>query len=326
MLKGEDFAVLAREFSADPGSAASGGDLGFAGRGVWDQAFEDALFALKEGELSQPVKTQFGWHLIRLDAVQAPEIPSLEEMRPQLVREVKEQQVEPRFVDARKQMETLAYESGDLQQVAEEMGLQVQQTPAFGREGGEGLAANRQVLQAAFSEEVLNEGANSSLIELDPETVVVLRVKEHLQPRQQPLAELGDSLRRQLREQRAAEAAQKLGAELVKVLRAGGELPMAQEWKQVEAATRSQEEVDPQVLQAVFRLPRSVDGQPVYGSVQLRNGAFLLLRLDGVSENADALGAEELASFRRFLSSRSGQEDFKAFQRQLAVDAEVKYY
>ncbi len=150
--QGEDFAALAQEASEDPGSASQGGDLGFAGPGVYDEAFEDALYALEKGQVSEPVRSEFGWHLIKLLDVRAPEVPTFESLRPELERELKSQRVEQRFVELTKQLEDSAFEAADLAQPAQELGLQVQTTPAFGREGGEGIASNRQVIQAAFSE------------------------------------------------------------------------------------------------------------------------------------------------------------------------------
>lgn len=329
--KGEDFAALAKEFSQDPGSAGNGGDLGFAGKGVYDKAFEDALFSLQKGQVSAPVKSEFGWHLIRLDDVQAAEVPSLDSLRPQLVRELKAQQVEQRFVEASKQLEDAAFEAADLAQPAQELGLEVKQAAPFGREGGEGIAANRQVVQAAFSPEVLTEGANSSALELDPDTVVVLRVKEHRKSEQQPLEQLADKLGERIRSERAAAAAQTRGEALLAELRAG-KTPVVQAesgeaWQVSEAATRSQEGVDPQVLQALFRLPRpQAADKPSFAGLSLANGDYLVLRLNGVSAAEAELSAEELAMYRRFLASRSGQQDFLAFQRQLQTEAKIERF
>ncbi|THG84551.1 peptidylprolyl isomerase [Pseudomonas sp. A-1] len=329
--KGEDFAALAKEFSQDPGSAGNGGDLGFAGKGVYDKAFEDALFSLQKGQVSVPVKSEFGWHLIRLDDVQAAEVPSLDSLRPQLVRELKAQQVEQRFVEVSKQLEDAAFEAADLAQPAQELGLEVKQAAPFGREGGEGIAANRQVVQAAFSPEVLTEGANSSALELDPDTVVVLRVKEHRKSEQQPLEQLADKLGERIRSERAAAAAQTRGEALLAELRAG-KTPVVQAesgeaWQVSEAATRSQEGVDPQVLQALFRLPRpQAADKPSFAGLSLANGDYLVLRLNGVSAAEAELSAEELAMYRRFLASRSGQQDFLAFQRQLQTEAKIERF
>lgn len=331
LAQGEEFAALAREFSQDPGSAANGGDLGFAGKGVYDQAFEDALFALKAGEVSVPVKSDFGWHLIRLDEVQAAEVPSLDSLRPQLERELKTQQVEQRFVEASKELEDAAFEAADLAQPAQELGLEVRQAAPFGREGGEGIAANRQVVQAAFSPEVLTEGANSSVLELDPDTVVVLRVKEHRKPEQQPLAQLATQLRERIRNEQAGAAAKARGEALLAELHAG-KTPVIQAesgeaWQVTEAATRSQENVDPQVLQALFRMPRpEAADKPSFAGLSLANGDYLVLRLNGVSAVEAELSTEELAMYRRFLASRSGQQDFLAFQRQLQSEAKVERF
>ncbi|MCY1392997.1 Peptidyl-prolyl cis-trans isomerase D [compost metagenome] len=331
LAKGEDFAKLAKEVSNDTGSAANGGELGYAGRGVYDPAFEDALFKLKKDEVSEPVRTAYGWHLIKLLGVQAPEVPSFESLKPKLEQEVKSQLVEQRFVDATKQLESAAYEAADLTQPAQDMGLKVQTSVPFGREGGDGVAANRQVVQAAFSLEVLDEGANSGAIELDPNTVLVLRVKEHRKPAQQSLEEVSASIRQRLQHEHAAAEAKSRGEALLADLRSGktpvGQAAEGQTWKVVEAASRSQEGVDPQLLQQVFRMSRpSAADKPVFSGVGMGNGDYVLVRLNGVSEPDDALSDEDKAMYRRFLASRRGQEDFSAFRRQIEGQAKVEKY
>ncbi|WP_281687299.1 SurA N-terminal domain-containing protein [Pseudomonas citronellolis] len=332
LAKGEDFAKLAKEESNDVGSANNGGDLGYAGRGVYDPAFEDALYGLKtKGDVSEPVRTQYGWHLIKLLGVQAPEVPSFASLKPKLEQDLKSQLVEQRFVDATKQLESSAYEASDLAQPAQELGLKVETSKPFGREGGEGVAANRQVVQAAFSTEVLEDGANSGAIELDPETVVVLRVKEHHKPQQQTLEEVTASIREVLQRQHAADAAKAQGEALLAGLR-DGKTPLAQAqngqtWKVVEAASRGQDGVDPQLLQEVFRMARPAKAeQPTFAGVTLGNGDYVLIRLNGVSEPSATLSDQEKAMYRQFLASRSGQEDFAAFRRQLSDKAEVEKY
>ena len=322
---GEDFAALAKEFSQDPGSASEGGDLGFAGRDVYDPAFEEALYALQEGQVSAPVQTEFGWHLIKLLGVQSPEIPSFDSMKPELVRELKAQQVEQRFVEASKQLEDSAFEASDLAQPAQELGLTVQTTPAFPREGGEGIAANRQVIQAAFSDEVLVDGANSSVIELDPNTTVVVRVKQHLEAKALELDQVRDAIVQQLQRSKAAEKARSEGEELLTKLRDGQ--VVERQWQVVEAATRNQEGVQPAVLQAVFRMPKpAAKDQPSYSGMSLANGDFVLLRLNGVNEPEQALSDAERDNYRRFLASRAGQQDFAAYRQKLQEQAEIERY
>jgi peptidyl-prolyl cis-trans isomerase D len=330
IAKGEDFAALAKELSQDPGSASNGGDLGFAGEGVYDPAFEQALYALDKDQVSAPVRTQFGYHLIKLLGVEAPEVPSFASLKDKLTRELKTQQVEQRFVEVTKQLEDSAFESSDLVQPAQELGLKVQTAAPFGREGGEGITANRAVIQAAFSEEVLEEGSNSNALELDPETVVVLRVKEHRKPAQLPLETVADSIRAHLVKEKATEELKAKADTLVKGLRDGSIDANAgfegQQWAAHEAVTRGQEGIDPASLKALFRMgkPQAKD-KPVYGSVVLADGSLVVLQLKGVNEGAAATD-DEKKQYRGYLASRAGREDFAAYRKQLEADADITRY
>lgn len=326
LAKGESFEALAKEFSQDPGSAANGGDLGYAGQGVYDPAFEKALYALSKDQVSAPVRTDFGFHLIKLLGVEAPQVPSFASLKDKLTKELKTQQVEQRFVDATKQLEDSAFEASDLAQPAADLKLTVHTSAPFGREGGEGIAANRAVLTAAFSPEVLDEGANSTGIELDPETVVVLRAKEHRKPEQLPLESVAASIRVQLTKEHASAAAKTKAEELIASLRDGKTPLDSLSWKATHAATRAQEGVDPTVLQALFRMPKpAAKDKPAFSSVTLTDGSLVIVRLNGVDEAA-APSEEEKAQYRRFLASRVGQQDFAAYRKQLESQADIKRY
>ena len=331
LSKGEDFAKLAAEFSQDPGSAKKGGDLGFAGQGVYDPDFEKALYALKQGEVSAPVRTPYGWHLIKLLGVEAPQVPTFASLKEKLTHDLKTAQVEQRYVEASKQLEDSAFEASDLAQPAQDLGLKVQTSQPFGREGAEsGITANRAVIQAAFSQEVLDEGANSAAIELDPETTVVVRVKEHRKPEQLPLEAVAAPIRAELARQHAAQTTKEKGEALIAGLR-DGKVALAasqdgQAWKVSEAVTRSQDGIEPAVLQALFRMPKpEAAGKPQYGNVTLPDGSFVVLRLNGVNEGV-APTDDEKASYRRFLASRAGQQDFAAYRKWLEEKAEVTRY
>lgn len=330
LAKGESFEALAKEYSQDPGSANNGGDLGYAGPGVYDPAFEKALYALNKDQVSEPVRTDFGLHLIKLLGVEAPEVPTFASLKDKLTRELKTQQVEQRFVEATKQLEDASFEASDLAQPAQDLKLTVHTSAPFGREGGEGIAANRAVVTAAFSPEVLDEGANSAAIELDPETVVVLRAKEHRKPEQLPLESVATAIRVQLTKEHASAAAKTRADELIASLREGKtalDKPVdGQSWKVTEAATRSQEGIEPAVLQALFRMPKPESkDKPTFTSVTLPDGSLMIVRLNGVNEAA-APTDEEKAEYRRYLASRSGQQDFAAYRKQLESEADIKRY
>lgn len=326
---GEEFAAVAKEVSDDIGSAEQGGDLGFAAQGVYDPAFEDALYALENGQISAPVRTDYGWHVIKLLGVQAADVPSFASLKDKLSQDLKSQQVEQRFVEAVRELESAAYESADLQQPASELGLEIKVSEPFGREGLDGLFANRQVLQAAFSTEVLEEGANSTAIELDPETTVVLRVKEHKRPEQIAFAEVSTQIREQLLVKRAIEQAQSQGQALLSSLQEDKtSTAQAQQdaWQVVEAATRDQESVDPEVLQALFKMPKPEANAAEFAGLNLSNGDYVIIRLTGVNAAADSLTASELKQYREILASRAGQVDFSAFIQQLELDAKIQRF
>ncbi|CAH0310775.1 Peptidyl-prolyl cis-trans isomerase D [Pseudomonas koreensis] len=330
LAKVEKFEALAKEFSQDPGSANNGGDLGYAGPGVYDPAFEKALYSLSKDQVSEPIRTDFGYHLIKLLGVEAPEVPTLASLKDKLTRELKAAQVEQRFVEATKQLEDSAFEASDLAQPAADLKLTVHTSKPFGREGGEGVAANRAVVTAAFSPEVIDEGANSTAIELDPETVIVLRSKEHLKPAQLPLESVSAAIRTQLTKEHASAEAKTRAEKLIADLR-DGKAPLdkaidGQNWKITEAATRGQEGVDPAVLQALFRMPKpAAKDKPTFSSVTLPDGSLMVVRLNGVNEAA-APTDEEKAQYRRFLASREGQQDFAAYRKQLEAEAEIERF
>ncbi|MBV4545192.1 SurA N-terminal domain-containing protein [Pseudomonas triticicola] len=330
LAKGEKFEALAKEFSQDPGSANNGGDLGYAGPGVYDPAFEKALYSLSKDQVSEPIRTDFGYHLIKLLGVEAPEVPTLASLKDKLTRELKAAQVEQRFVEATKQLEDSAFEASDLAQPAADLKLTVHTSKPFGREGGEGVAANRAVVTAAFSPEVIDEGANSTAIELDPETVIVLRAKEHLKPAQLPMESVSAAIRTQLTKEHASAEAKTRAEKLIADLR-DGKAPLdkaidGQNWKITEAATRGQEGVDPAVLQALFRMPKpAAKDKPTFSSVTLPDGSLMVVRLNGVNEAA-APTDEEKAQYRRFLASREGQQDFAAYRKQLEAEAEIERF
>ena len=330
LAKGESFEALAKEYSQDPGSANNGGDLGFAGPGVYDPDFETALYALNKDQVSAPVRSTFGWHLIKLLGVEAPQVPTFASLKDKLTKELKTQQVEQRFVEATKQLEDAAFEASDLAQPASDLKLTVHTSAPFGRDGGEGVAANRAVVTAAFSPEVLDEGANSTAIELDPETIIVLRAKEHLKPSQLPLESVNAAIRTQMAKERASAAAKAHADELIASLRDGktalNQPVDGQAWKVTEAATRGQEAIDPAVLQALFRMPKpAAKDKPTFTTVTLADGSLVIVRLNGVNEAA-APTDEEKAQYRRFLASRVGQQDFAAYRKQLETKADIKKF
>ncbi|UJJ33466.1 SurA N-terminal domain-containing protein [Halopseudomonas maritima] len=328
---GEDFAAVAAEVSEDTGSSRDGGDLGYIVKGSFDDAFDDALFALQPDEVSAPVRSTYGYHLIKLTDLKAPEVPSLDSMREELVQELKVQQVERRFVEASQELANLAHEAPDLAEPAAALGVSVETLGPVERLGGEGLAANPKVMNAAFSEDVLKNGFNSELLELDADTVAVVRVKEHLEPSQRPLAEVSSEIREQLAfakaEQAAAERATALAAQLREQTLSSDAVAeqLAAEWQLHEAAARAEGDIDPALLRQVFALPKPAADKPVYASIKQPAGGYWLVSLRGVATAADVQSAEGAPDqYALFVAGQSGQQDFAAAQQQLRTDADIE--
>ncbi|HEX9802120.1 MAG TPA: SurA N-terminal domain-containing protein, partial [Gammaproteobacteria bacterium] len=178
--QGEAFADLAKAESDDPGSAGQGGDLGFFGRGVMDPAFEEAAFALKKGEVSELVRSSFGFHIIKLTDVRGGEVKPFEEVRAELQKEIQLERAEQQYYEMAEQLANLTYEHPEsLGIAAEELQLPIKTSPFFTRDGGPGIAAEPKVTGAAFSEEILARGNNSETIELGRNHMVVLRLNDH---------------------------------------------------------------------------------------------------------------------------------------------------
>ncbi len=214
---GADFAALAKQYSDDGPTAKEGGDLGFGEREFYVPAFANALFSMKPGEVRGPIKTEFGWHIIKLEEIRPVATKSFDDLKDQLLPEYRQAEAAKRFGDAQEKIEQLAFEhGGSLEPVAKALGLKIEEIPDFHRGlAGNELAANAKVVAAAFSADVLG-GQNSKAIELTPGTVVVVRSADHKLPQQRTLAqvhaEVADAVRREAALAAAHKAAEQVAA------------------------------------------------------------------------------------------------------------------
>ncbi len=292
IVDGENFADLAREYSEDPGSADAGGDLGEIERGVMVKDFEDVLYALEVGELSEPVRTGFGWHLIRLDAIRGGEVQPLDAVRAVLEDEIRTERAEGQIYDLVENLANLAYEQPDsLAPAAEELGLALERSDWFSRFEGSGIAADSRIRQAAFAPETLQQGLNSEAIELGDERVVFLRVGEHQPPQQQALAEVRAQIEQELRQVQARQRNLEAGTEALAQLQSGKTLEaIAADWSvpivDRDFIDRDQAEIDPALRAHAFQMPKPVTG-PQFSGVTTANGDFAIIELSAVQAAAE---------------------------------------
>ncbi|WP_268898587.1 SurA N-terminal domain-containing protein [Halopseudomonas xiamenensis] len=328
---GEDFATLARELSQDTGTVNRGGDLGYIEHDSFDPDFEQALFALQENEVSAPVRTDYGYHLIKLTDLQSADVPSLESMRPSLERELKNEQVARRFVEVSQELANLAYESEDLEEPARVLEVEIETHGPLERSGGEGITANPRVMAAAFSEEVLLDRRNSPLIELDADTVAVVRVKEHLTPEQRPLEQVRAEIADLLQFRQAARQLDEQAQELVVQLQQGAletealTEQLGHQWHTHEAISRSDRDVSQALLRNVFAMPKPGD-TPVYGHFRQPDGSQWIVELRGVSTPEEALAEADSPMYGNYIAGQTGEQDFSAVRQALQEKADIERF
>ncbi|HEY2346551.1 MAG TPA: SurA N-terminal domain-containing protein [Xanthomonadaceae bacterium] len=269
---GADFGALAKANSEDEGSKNLGGDLGWLTMSSIDQkAFATALFALKPGQVSDPVRTAEGWHVIVLrDVKQGKQIP-FETVRAQLQADALKDEREKQFSDASGKLVDLTLkDSTTLATAAKELGLTIQKTPLFARGGGAGIAANPKVVKAAFSTSVLDNGDNSDEIDLDEknhEHVVVIRVAEHLPEKMQSLAQVHDRVVADLQADKRVKIARSVADAMLARAQKGETLDalatsINATVQTLPAATRNVTAPSVELIAAAFRLPRPQAGKP----------------------------------------------------------------
>ncbi len=286
---GESFEALAKENSDDAGSAIDGGDLGYFGRGDMVATFDETVFSMKVGEVSEPVKTPFGFHIIKLEDVREGSTKSFEEVRAELERSYREQQAEDILFDQLEVLSNLTYENPDsLSIAADEMGLTIKTVDFFDRNSGPGIASNLRVRKAAFSSEVM-AGNNSEPLEIGENHMVVIRINEHRPESYRPLEEVRDDVVALLREQRARNAAVSRGETLLKQLEAGSDVTalaaeQAAEWNETALIKRNDNSVNHEILNAAFRMVKPAEGETKWRGLKLANGDYAVIALYQVKE------------------------------------------
>ncbi|QFS86739.1 MULTISPECIES: SurA N-terminal domain-containing protein [unclassified Marinobacter] len=321
---GESFADLAEEFSADTVSARDGGDLGYAGRGVYDEAFENALFALEDGEVSGPVETSFGIHLIRLEGVRRSDVPSFESLRDELRDELARSRASERFAEVRAQLADAAYAADDLAGPAAELGLDVREVDGVTREGGAAPFDHAGLVRQLFSDDVLQGGFNTELIDVGDNASVVARVREYFEPRQRELADVRDDIAAMLEARKTRQVLEARVDELMAALEAGEdpESLNAGDWQRFENQGRDGANLSRLVVQRAFAMPRPDEGNPSMAkAVGQREAAIILV--DAVNEGAVDTDGAEYQQLRQFLTQLEGQREYMAYQQYLRNTAEV---
>ncbi len=326
--RGASFGDKAKEVSEDAGSAATDGDLGFAGRGTFVPPFEEALWDLGIGEISEPVTTQFGVHLITLLEVRQGEPRAFEDERDRLTESIKRDRADPVFEENFRVMDEIAFEQPDtLNGIVETLGLDIRVAEGVTREAGDGPFGDRVLREAAFEPDVLVEGYNSPAVNVAGDTAFVVRVTAHRPAAEVPLEEVADSIRETLVTRRAGEAAS-VAAEsaLGRLLSGAAASDVASEYSLTWETHESTGYVDPgipvSVREAAFRLSPPFGGERSATTTRLPNGSSILVVVSRVEPgDYGAMSEAERASLRGELAQLASQRSMGSVLGALREDA-----
>jgi len=329
---GADFAALAREASDDPGSKSGGGDLGWVTRGLMTPKFEQSLFELEVGKVSAPVETEFGWHLIKLAELKSATTKPFTDagVQSELLSLYRQRDAERRYQELADKLGQLAFENAaSLEPVAKELNLPIQTTEWFARTGGAGVAANPDLLKAAFEPEILDGSENSKPIANGDNKQLVFRKAEYEPTHPRKLEEVAEQIRAELRGERARAKSAADADQLVKALKDGAVFEAAVRERQLTVVSpgvvrRDAETVDRQLLTALFKLPRPAASALSIGKATLANGDIAVLAMasvrDGTPMPEDPAFQKEGQQLREALAGAEFGGFRQGLQKSLGID------
>ncbi len=323
----DSFAAVAKKNSQDTGSAANGGDLDFFSRGAMVKPFEDAAFALKKGDISDVVESDFGFHIIRLTDVKTPKQRSFEEMKPELQAELKKQQLAKKFAEAAEQFTNTVYEQPDsLKPVAERLKLEIKTAEGLTRtpnpQVAKGPLSNAKLLTALFSPDATEKKRNTEAVEVGPSQLVSARVTQYTPARTLPLAEVKEQVKARWLTARSAEAAQKEGAAKLAAWQAK---PDEAALPEIVAVSRAEPKNLPlQVLDAALRADPAA--LPALSGVDLGSQGYVVIKVTQVlpaEARDEARTKQDRAQYAQWWSSAESLAYYKLLQDRLKVEFKV---
>ncbi|OOG37023.1 SurA N-terminal domain-containing protein [Rhodanobacter sp. C05] len=330
-LNQSDFAKVAEQDSEDLGSRRQGGDLGWLEKGVTNAAFDSAMFALQKGEISKPILSPDGYHIIWLRDVRSGESKPFDEVRDQLVKEASAADRDRKYNDIAGKLSDSTYQNPtSLEPAATAMDLPIKSTALFSRKGGEGLLANPKVIAAAFSDDVLVQGNNSGLIDLGNDHSVVIHVDKHVAAAARPLAEVRADVTQKIIDERTVAAEKKLSDEALARLGKGEAMPvvaaaMGAQLKSVNEATRQGTNLPAPLLTQAFLMPHPIAGKSQFAAVDMKDGTYALLAVDKVQDgDLTKIPPEQRDALRQQMAQAYGSEATREMLELLRAKTKIK--
>lgn len=328
LLDGEDFATLALELSSDTVSAEEGGDIGYTDGTAFPETLEVALEALSLDEISEPVISEFGVHLLKLTEDAENVYQSFDEVRDSIERELKSAEVDLLFAERIEDLSNLAFETGDLLTISEQLNLEIQSVSSVSQANGSGLFANSAVLDAAFSNEVILDGNNSDVIEIGDSQAIVLRLSHYNESTLLPLEEAAAEISVILRTEKEREAVAELGELLLAARENGADIDSLLqenelEWIDAKGVDRNAFTVNREILEHVFSMPKPESSASV-SNIVLPNGTYVLIELNEVADGElSSIPEPDRERLVSSLESDLGVSDYQSFLNSLKENSDI---
>ncbi|BBJ23154.1 SurA N-terminal domain-containing protein [Candidatus Nitrotoga sp. AM1P] len=316
----DKFAELAKQHSQDPGSAASGGDLGQFGPGMMVKPFEEAVFKLKVGEISGLVQTDFGFHIIKLLAVNPAKTPPLIEVKSAIAQRLKLQKANDKFTELAEKFSNIVYEQSDtLKPAAELVKMPLQQSGWLNKKQVGALPWTDKALQAVFAEDVTKKKRNSAAIEIAPNTLFAARLLEYKPVSTRSLKEVSEGIRQKLLRKQALESAVKEGQLVLAQLQRGEKVNVG--WSVPTIITREQHaELDNSLARQVFQANVAIF--PAYVGIENAQNGYELVRIDAIKE-VTSINETKHAGYMQQLRQITGDEMFQAYLADAKKHADI---
>ncbi|MGR8934414.1 MAG: SurA N-terminal domain-containing protein [Gammaproteobacteria bacterium] len=328
-LAKEEFSAVAKELSDDKLSAKNGGDLGLFTKGTMEPSFETAVLALQQGQVSDPVKTPFGYHLIKVTELLPGETKTFEEVKETIKQDVQKAEAENKYYELADKVTEVSYEHSDnLTDAAQAIGVGIKKSALFTRSHGEGIAAEASIRNAAFSDEVL-KGTNSEPIELGNDRVVILRALEHQPAAARELKTVENEVTATLLDEKAKQQATILAEQIKKRLLANETLAAVAaanqlEVKKIDALTRNDESISWQLKRAIFSAPKPSQNKASIFIVALPSGEQTVVSLSAAtSGNTAGIDKKQLDLAYVNIAKVLGESAFNAVMNELQAHADI---
>lgn len=319
----KDFAALAKKNSQDPGSAAKGGDLDWFGRGAMVKAFEDTAFKLKQGEISDVVRSDYGFHIIQLTGIRGEKVKPLADVRQEIEAELKQQAAAKQYAEAAESFSNMVYEQADsLKPAAEKFKLPIQQSDWIAKGvAGNGLASNPKLLDALFSSDAIENKRNTEAIEVAPNTLVSARVIEHKPATTLPFAEAKAAIEKRLALDEAKKLAVKEGEAKLAALKQ--DKGVDTHWGASKRITRlAAEGISRPGIDAIFKTPAT--SLPTFTGATTADGGYAIYLISEVVPFNGAADNPRAGQLREQYQQLTAGEEFSAWIGQLREEAGIE--